>query len=523
METVHASYETSPSTPEDDAFLGEYAGYDNPNLLGKLRADAYEATKGKNAEQSRLIRNRLINKYLNTWLDLEGMPDDEADEAYHAARKDVRYWLNLSHAAWNGEADEDGALVGNGVYHELVDELRNDPLANPDALVIRTQEMAQAHADAVLALDGSRSRLAELQAGFRHKFGFNGRKRRAELTEAKQQYQDALTRATKAGFDLLREEHPELTPEDIKQLALIAYANEFHDLLEEQKNPEHVKGTYGKLVRKLGNMSMPKKLLVGAASAGAGAAVALTGGALFAASAIGLLGFRVGKVIAAGPLGHSSDRGTDRIISKVTDKKNAAAEEALRRAESSTSDEDYARAIGAHVLESVKRIDRSDRNRRIASGVATTLALVPGIFGTINKINKAHELREIKGAIKDHVTERAANQTRRIPNQYDDLYAPHQDVVTPPVDLAPVAPMPTAEQFASLDRLVNAHGAYPWSRAADFFNGDNAAANEWIKQAATKAGAKWHNPGTVNAWLEIDGRSDTDYVWGKLVEASLRP
>lgn len=86
---------------------------------------------------------------------------------------------------------------------------------------------------------------------------------------------------------------------------------------------------------------------------------------------------------------------------------------------------------------------------------------------------------------------------------------------------------PGAAELESLSRLLNADGEYPWSRAMDFFNGDNTQANNWLQEAVRRTpGAEWHNLGDgvgENDWISINGNSNTGYVWEQLTKSMLTP
>jgi len=160
----------------------------------------------------------------------------------------------------------------------------------------------------------------------------------------------------------------------------------------------------------------------------------------------------------------------------------------------------------------------------VALGALTTL----GIHALDNKLG-------VSDWVKDHVfgkkpttqiagTKPSTPTTPAASNAPAVISTPIQpNVPIVVVDVLPTPNLPAGADFVSLDHLINAHGKFPWNRAVDFFNGDKTAGTNWIKAAAKKAGAVVHNAGTRNEWYEIDGHSDTNYVWSKLVDASLRP
>lgn len=268
-----------------------------------------------------------------------------------------------------------------------------EPTPEPEPTPTPGDEKEKLYEEKKQALNNARVNLAKLQTDFRHKFGWNGRKRRDDLADAKAAYEEAVREHIKAGFDVIREENPGITRQEVQQLALTAYANEFQAMLNEQKKPEYVDGTYGRAVRKLGSMSLPKKIALSTLVAGASAAAAITGGVAMATSAIGFLGYRVGKTIIRGPVGHNTESGTNRILGKVTKKTDEAAKRDIEHFSRGSTDEQFASIIGGHILRSAERIDRSDRNRRMTSAGITIASLVPGLIGTIHKIQGAQEIR----------------------------------------------------------------------------------------------------------------------------------
>jgi 5-bromo-4-chloroindolyl phosphate hydrolysis protein len=95
---------------------------------------------------------------------------------------------------------------------------------------------------------------------------------------------------------------------------------------------------------------------------------------------------------------------------------------------------------------------------------------------------------------------------------------------------SPDAEAPTSAQVEAIEKAVDERtgelsdidGSTPWSRANEAY-GDNATPRLISAVEALQADgvdAQWHgNPNTdTNAWISIDGNSETDYVWNRLAQ-----
>ncbi len=387
-------------------------------------------------------------------------------------------------------------------------------------------------------LEESVSKLAESQALRRFRFipNFLARKsnlaHRDQLNELSEAKDAALKDYATKVFEAFKADKPDATEDELRQIAAQLTKAHFEMTIKEQTNPNYVHGKWANAARVIGRQSVKKRVAIGVI--GGGAALAVTAGAAFiggvGALAVGLPGLGIVKGISAlknGVYGHGSKTNSDEVMRKVITQDGFVQKRLLNRDpadifafEGATSD-DLINEIGERSKEATKRINHSDKVRRVGTGALFVASLVPVAGFAAKRIHNAHGAKEAKDAVKDSAKNKTASgKTTATPGgTFDPNHTSNQTIpganTTPNTVYGPNIPA---------DALK---GQYPYDRAVNLFGGEktpgaDAKAIKWLHEMVDKTpGAKWHNVKDAvdtNDWISINGRSDTAYVMEQLLK-----
>lgn len=417
--------------------------------------------------------------------------------------------------------------------------------------------------------------LAKSQALRRHRFLPNFITKKDSL--AKNANFKALAEAKDAALKQFAEQaiaafktaHPTATPEQLQSLAAQLTKEHFIHTIEEQSKPEYVQGRWALAARKIGNLSLPRRIAVGVgfsvAGAGAAALTIITGGA--AAAFVGIpvvAAIRGGTSARGGTFGHGTADGTKKVMTNVVMgegkmRKLVGVDKDKQLTYNQTTDAELAQAISERSSEATKRINRSDKTRRAGTAAMFAASMIPVVNFGVKRLQNADNARHMKDAAKQAASERAtadkatkaAEATKKAAQEKAAAAAakrpvtlatapnPANNAAIPTANALPPSPSPNAMPYTppsaeSIQRtvsgaaeLVDAGGKYPYDQAVAAFGGNKSEAIKWLERAVENTeGARWHNIGGIGTddWIsvKINGKSfsDTATVMARLRETS---
>lgn len=431
------------------------------------------------------------------------------------------------------------------------DEVDEDDEDEPDADSDKATEVAEAIErmnELSSAIAKSRKEYAEALARRSRKLRSGG-KSLETVNEAESKWRKALEEFTKAysvkSFNERPTDKDEREWRELTTTNLIAGTIEEYKLLELAKVTAMEDSKMGKFVGFMNNGGFIKRMLKGA-GVGVVAGIAtiplglaggfIGAGAIVAGGAVGI--GRFARSFAGWQGRKPSAR--DNLATDVASLQEAAKKDGSELSAADLRSLDPIIAI-QRVLQAGTRLernrDRADRKALRRSVAVGAGAVIAGALVSVGMHALDHKIG-VSDWVKDHV--HGKKPAGKVTTQKTPAVKPAATAVSGTTDTPPVAPvlppslpsvpnLPPGADFNALNRLVNAHGNYPWNRAVDFFHGDKTAATNWINDAAKKAGAVIHNPGTSHEWLQaVDPQtgkltSDTDGVWRALTAAALKP
>jgi hypothetical protein len=416
-----------------------------------------------------------------------------------------------------------------------------DPdLLTPNPFTEIIQNLSVEYADLQAALKPIREARARAEVEFGSRRWFSGHKRRKALVELSDAYNAANVEAAKKYFELKKTEAEEiglpLESEELNRLAQIYFGEEYAEYAKLQSEASYLTD-FGKKCRHLGSLPLKNKLWRMARNTGSVVGLGVLGvatGGLAGAAAFGIAaGIRVVQTRNTGMIGHRNDEKTAKTTQKAIKKTVAKTDETIM-ANKSVETDDLAKLVAESTSGVLDRIHQSNKNRRRILGATMGAAALVGFA-------KAYSSWQNGSDIFSHIHPkhpRAVSGIDKAAKPSSDYVAPIKPPATPPN--IPDAQKPlqqlkdlgmdsggrnTADYATYYENQRNFYsilgtpGEHPWNRAVGVFGGDTDTASDWLRTAATKAGAHWHGSG-ANAYIQLaNGETDTDSVWNALVVA----
>jgi hypothetical protein len=511
-----------------------------------------EATKADSLSQL----GDLTKDYLLQYID---ETDPKFDE-YYAKLREFSIDNMTSDELANGNKDVDGNRVADtegwrGLLSYRTTEISTltptdptdddtdpeDPdLLTPNPYTEIIQNLSIEYADLQAALKPIREARARAEVEFGSRRWFSGHKRRKALVELSDAYNAANVEAAKKYFELKKTEAEEiglpLESEELNRLAQIYFGEEYAEYAKLQSEASYLTD-FGKKCRHLGSLPLKNKLWRMARNTGSVVGLGVLGvatGGLAGAAAFGIAaGIRVVQTRNTGMIGHRNDEKTAKTTQKAIKKTVAKTDETIM-ANKSVETDDLAKLVAESTSGVLDRIHQSNKNRRRILGATMGAAALVGFA-------KAYSSWQNGSDIFSHIHPkhpRAVSGIDKAAKPSSDYVAPIKPPATPPN--IPDAQKPlqqlkdlgmdsggrnTADYATYYENQRNFYsilgtpGEHPWNRAVGVFGGDTDTASDWLRTAATKAGAHWHGSG-ANAYIQLaNGETDTDSVWNALVVA----
>jgi hypothetical protein len=542
-----------------DVFLSKSADEALANLTDRYDIPASRLELANSMAESYTLIDTLTKDYLLQYID---ETDPKFDE-YYAKLRQFSIDNMTSDELANGKKDVDGnRIVDTEGWRGLLsyrtaeisaltpsepaddDTDPEDPeLLTPNPFTEIIRDLLDKNVEASEALKNAREALARAEVEFRSRRWFSGHKRRKALVELRDAYNTANVEAAKSHFELEKTRAEEygkpMDSQELNQMALVLFSEEFKKYAELQSEESYLTD-FGKKCRALGSVPLKERLWRmsrnKAAVVGFGVLAVATGGigAIFAVGAASTIG--VIQTRNSGTFGHGKTEKSKETTDKVIKKTVANTEIAIRENKSVDND-DLAKLVSESTSGVSDRIHSSNRRRRTILGVSMGAAVLGGVF-------KAYSGWENGSAIFGYIKPK---RPHRVPTGISKSVRPTGDYVPPvkpPTATPPSIPdaLKPTQQLTDLGmdtggknsadyatyyenqrnffRILSTPGEHPWNRAVGVFNGDTDTASDWLRSAATKAGAHWHGSG-VNAYIQLaNGETDTDSVWNALVAAA---
>ncbi len=356
------------------------------------------------------------------------------------------------------------------------------------------------------AIDVARDKLAAAAAHRRRRlFSLKGQDSQENYDQAKKEYLAACAGYMKVYCGKLREAGIRLTNDETKIVIDAKMTNEHKQLADKQQ--EILEGTkFGKFMAWYNKGGKVRKTAINLGLGVTGGVVAgvtgLAGGAIGLGVGVGA-GVSVAIRFARGFVGSSSRRLKDSrdeddsiMRGKVDDVITSMNPDGMYTSVTDTLDSRIAK-------------DQKSMRRAVIAGAGTVAAgaalgyIAHGFFG-------GHGGGKHVGGSKNPSGTRPSTPRA----------VPHAGVDHRAADIAKFR----AGMSAETNRIAGVNGAYPWDRAASLYGPEHASTRliQTVNHMrANGANVQWHgNPLTSRtAWISVDGRADTGYVWGHMANA----